>query len=414
MKETEKRSEDIKKEKVDFERRLLKPLRENRLDLHKCEKVLQYIQDMSKDFYQDFNEENCDINLDEIRANNIKTQHALSSYKIKKKEHKLTALEVTIRYAEEERLKAEILNDHLQRQIADYMAPDTTEYMLMKEKHRKLQQSILTWERKAGVAETALKTYGKSWAKQRATLTPVNSAETRARSGGHQIYVKLPDIAEHREISLNQMEKCSLKTQSMLFMEKKLQQQLRQRKDLGKADYEDFYQDFNEENCDINLDEIRANNIKTQHALSSYKDKLQRATSDLTNLHKEIKKKEHKLTALEVTIRYAEEERLKAEILNDHLQRQIADYMAPDTTEYMLMKEKHRKLQQSILIWERKAGVAETALKTYGKSWAKQRATLTPVNSAETRARSGGHQIYVKLPDIAEHREISVNTHVNL
>ncbi|XP_072291370.1 cilia- and flagella-associated protein 263-like [Eucyclogobius newberryi] len=213
---------------------------------------------------------------------------------------------------------------------------------------------------------------------------------------------------------LNQMEKCSLKTQSMQAFEKRLQQQLQQRKDLGKADYEDFFQDVNEQHHDIDLDEVRVNNIKTQHVLSSYKEKLQRAKSELSNLHKVIKAKEHKLARLEETIQSVEEERLKAQILNDDLQCQVAGFKAPDTTEYMLMKEKHRKLQQSILMWERKAGVAEMALKSSSKTWAKQRATITPVNSAATRARSGGQQFSLKLPDIAEHKEISLSQYINV
>ncbi|KAJ0069388.1 hypothetical protein NL108_004218, partial [Boleophthalmus pectinirostris] len=158
---------------------------------------------------------------------------------------------------------------------------------------------------------------------------------------------------------LNQMEKCSLKTQAMRVKEKKLQQQLQQRKDLGKADYEEFFQDFNEEHHDLNLDEVRVNNIKTQHILNSYKYKLQMATSELSNLHREITEKEQKVARLEETIRHAEEENLKAQLLNEHLQSQIADYKAPDSNEYMLIKEKHRKLQHTVLTWERKAGVAE-------------------------------------------------------
>ncbi|CAL9697379.1 unnamed protein product [Knipowitschia caucasica] len=218
---------------------------------------------------------------------------------------------------------------------------------------------------------------------------------------------------------INQMEKCSLKTQSLRVQEKKLQQQLRQRTDLGKADHEEFHQHLNEDHSDMDLDEVRADSIKAQHALSSYKEKLQSATSELSNLLKEIKGKEIKAARLEARLQKAEEERLKEQILNGHLERQISEYEAPGTTEYMLMKEKHRKLQQTILTWERRAGVAEMALK-FSQSWPRHSATFTPVNSAETRAetravnsaetraRTGERNFSLKLPNIAEHKKISL------
>lgn len=45
----------------------------------------------------------------------------------------------------------------------------------------------------------------------------------------------------------------------------------------------------------------------------------------------------------------------------------------------------------------------QMALKTYTKAWNTQKATVSPSYSAEAGARSGGHQIPVKLPYIAEH-----------
>lgn len=53
----------------------------------------------------------------------------------------------------QEHLKSEAVNKHLRRQMTDYQAPDITEYMHVKDKHKKLQQSIRTWERKVGIAE---------------------------------------------------------------------------------------------------------------------------------------------------------------------------------------------------------------------------------------------------------------------
>lgn len=53
----------------------------------------------------------------------------------------------------QERLKAEALKQHLRRQMTDYQAPDIAEYMHVKDRHKKLQQSIHTWERKVGIAQ---------------------------------------------------------------------------------------------------------------------------------------------------------------------------------------------------------------------------------------------------------------------
>lgn len=41
--------------------------------------------------------------------------------------------------------------------MTDYQAPDITEYIHVKDKHKKLQQSIHTWERKVAIAEVKKK-----------------------------------------------------------------------------------------------------------------------------------------------------------------------------------------------------------------------------------------------------------------
>ncbi|XP_022610237.1 coiled-coil domain-containing protein 113 isoform X2 [Seriola dumerili] len=213
LKEAELRLADIRKAKKEFERRLLKPMKDNRLEMKEPEKVLQYFEDKLKEIFQEYNELRIDQNLDELQVNSLKVQRVLSSHKeklqnvtwestelsndITSRKQMLAKIEEEIQHTEKERLKAEALNQHLRRQMSDYQAPDITEYMHVKDKHKKLQQSIHTWERKVGIAEMALKTHTKAWSKQRATLTPANSAVAGARSGEHQIPVKLPYIAEH-------------------------------------------------------------------------------------------------------------------------------------------------------------------------------------------------------------------------
>ncbi|XP_038563135.1 coiled-coil domain-containing protein 113 isoform X2 [Micropterus salmoides] len=202
---------------------------------------------------------------------------------------------------------------------------------------------------------------------------------------------------------ITQLEKLTLKNRALKVHRKKLQQQLQQKKEAGKNEYEDLFQEYSEQRMDKNLEELQVNNLKVQRVLRSHKEKLQNVTLESTELSKDIANRKHMLAKIEEEMQQAEEERLKAEALNQHLRRQMTDYQAPDIIEYIHVKDKHKKLQQSIHTWERKVVVAEMALKTHTKAWSSQRATLTPANSAEAAARSQQRQIPVKLPYIAEH-----------
>ncbi|XP_068459598.1 cilia- and flagella-associated protein 263 isoform X2 [Clinocottus analis] len=199
-----------------------------------------------------------------------------------------------------------------------------------------------------------------------------------------------------------QLEKLILKNQTLKAHEKKLQQQLQQKKEMGKAEYEDVFQGYNEQIIDQNLDELQVNHSKVLRVLSTHKEKLQSVTLEAAELSNDITNRKQLLEKIEAKIQQAEQERLTAEAFNQHLRRQMSDYQAPDVTEYMLVKDKHKKLQRSIRIWERKFGVAEMALKSHSAAWSTQRATLTPADGAEATARTGGNQIPVKLPRIAE------------
>ncbi|XP_030281698.1 cilia- and flagella-associated protein 263 [Sparus aurata] len=204
-----------------------------------------------------------------------------------------------------------------------------------------------------------------------------------------------------------QSEKYNLKNHALKVHEKKLQQQLQQRrteKDTGAAEFKDVFQDFSAQRIHQNLDELQVNNLKVQLVLSSHKDKLQNVTRESAELSSDISNRKQMLAKIEEEIQRAEEERLKAEALKQHLRRQMTDYQAPDIAEYMHVKDRHKKLQQSIHTWERKVGIAQMALRSQAKARSTQRATLTPANSAEAGARSKERQISVKLPYIAEHR----------
>ncbi|KAK5928363.1 hypothetical protein CgunFtcFv8_013431 [Champsocephalus gunnari] len=201
---------------------------------------------------------------------------------------------------------------------------------------------------------------------------------------------------------VTQVEKLTRKNHALKVYEKKLQQQLQQKKETGKAEYE-IFQEYSEQRIDKNRDELQVNNLKVQRVLSSHKEKLQSVTRESTELSDDITKKKQMLAKLEEEIVRAEEERLKAEALNQHLRRQMTDYQAPGITEYMQVKGKHKKLQQSIHTLDRTIGIAEMALKTRSTVRSAQRASLPAVCRAEAGARPAEQHIPVKLPHIAEH-----------
>ncbi|XP_041852623.1 coiled-coil domain-containing protein 113 isoform X3 [Melanotaenia boesemani] len=205
------------------------------------------------------------------------------------------------------------------------------------------------------------------------------------------------------KFKVTQLEKFNLKNQTLRAQEKKLLQQIKQKKEMGKAEYEVFFQEYSEPINNQNLDELQMNSIKVQQMLRSHKEKLQAVALELMDLTTEITNRNQMLDKLEEEIQHAEKGRLKAETLNQHLRKQLADYEAPDIIEYVQAKDKHKRLQQSIHTWERKVGIAEMALKTHTREWSKYRATLTPASSGMSGTRSGEHQIPVKLPNIAKH-----------
>uniref|UniRef100_A0A669ER27 Cilia- and flagella-associated protein 263 n=1 Tax=Oreochromis niloticus TaxID=8128 RepID=A0A669ER27_ORENI len=176
MKEAELRLADIRKAKNDFERRLVKPTKDNTLEMKEPEKVLQYIEDKLK------------VTKLVFLTKHVTLMSAELSNDIVKVRQMLAKIEEELQHAEKEHSAAEALTHKLRRQLGDYQAPDITEYMHVKDKYKKLKQSIHTWERKVGIAEMAFKTHTKVWNKQVGTS-----------SGEHQIPIKLPQIAEHNQ-----------------------------------------------------------------------------------------------------------------------------------------------------------------------------------------------------------------------
>ncbi|XP_056272891.1 coiled-coil domain-containing protein 113 isoform X2 [Pseudoliparis swirei] len=172
---------------------------------------------------------------------------------------------------------------------------------------------------------------------------------------------------------VTQLETFMLKNQTLKAHEKKLQQQLQQKKEMGKAEYEDIFQGYSEQRIDKTLAELQENNSKVLCVLGKHKEKLHRVTLEAAELSDDLAKKKQLLEKIEAKMQHAEEERLKAEALNQRLRRQMADYQAPDVADYMLAKDKHKKLQRSIHAWERKFGVAELAGRSLSRAASTQR-----------------------------------------
>uniref|UniRef100_A0A3B4GYF2 Cilia- and flagella-associated protein 263 n=1 Tax=Pundamilia nyererei TaxID=303518 RepID=A0A3B4GYF2_9CICH len=197
MKEAELRLADVRKAKNDFERRLVKPTKDNTLEMKEPEKVLQYIEDKLKvtklfegsacsQLTQGNSLEICQMVFLQEKLQSVTLMSAELSNDIAKVRQMLAKIEEELEHAEKEHSAAEALKHKLRRQLRDYQAPDITEYVHVKDKYKKLKQSIHTWERKVGIAEMAFKTHTKVWNKQVGTS-----------SGEHQIPIKLPHIAAH-------------------------------------------------------------------------------------------------------------------------------------------------------------------------------------------------------------------------
>ncbi|KAL6107047.1 ccdc113 [Pungitius sinensis] len=204
---------------------------------------------------------------------------------------------------------------------------------------------------------------------------------------------------------VTQMEKFNLKSRTLQTYKKKLQQQLQQKKEAGKAEYEDFFQEYHEQQINNSLEELTVNNSKALRVLGSHKEKLQSVTAEAAQLSDDIANRKQLLVKMEEKLQHAEEERCKAEALNKHLRRQMRDYQAPDIPEYMHVKDKHKKLQRSIRTWERTSGITELALKTDSKARSTQSTTLTPAGRAGAGNQTGEQHVSLKLPHIAENNK---------
>ncbi|XP_077424051.1 cilia- and flagella-associated protein 263 isoform X1 [Vanacampus margaritifer] len=236
IKEIELQRADIRKDKNDFEHRLLKPMKmserkEPEKVLHdirskssQCDKLklkiqglkarekrlqlqLQEKRELSKAGLEDVFLESSEttIDLEELQVKHSQAQRALNSHKeklqrmtqesaqlssdITKRKEVLEKIEEDILRAEQERSKAEAQNKQLLHQMSTYQAPDVAQYMHVKYEHKMLQRSVHTWQRKVGIAEMTSKS--KFWSQRGGSSVKSDDAGTADNQ------VKLPYIAQH-------------------------------------------------------------------------------------------------------------------------------------------------------------------------------------------------------------------------
>ncbi|XP_048371247.1 coiled-coil domain-containing protein 113 isoform X2 [Sphaerodactylus townsendi] len=193
-------------------------------------------------------------------------------------------------------------------------------------------------------------------------------------------------------------EKIRLKNDSLKVQKKKMQMQLKQKEELGEALHEVDFQQLKIENAQF-LEKIEERNqdlLRQKmtvgsglHILNSYKRKLQTATAVAARLVKDITQRKESLEKIDREFIVVEKERIKAEVLNKKLRKQLAYYKVPPVLDYVHEKIAVHELDNIIKIWERKVEIAQMALLSYRSVWQK--------------ARMASHQLQTFLPGQVAH-----------
>ncbi|XP_009317146.1 PREDICTED: coiled-coil domain-containing protein 113 [Pygoscelis adeliae] len=173
-------------------------------------------------------------------------------------------------------------------------------------------------------------------------------------------------------------EKLRLKNYLLKGYKKKLQQQLRQKEQMGEtlrevrlqqlqvrnAQYQEKIDEKNQE-----LLQLKLTSGKTVQVLNFYKRKLQNAMETSTSLMKDISQRKELLEKVEREAALVEEQRAEAESVNRQLRKQLSDYGVPPVLGYVQKKMAVTDLENSLKAWERKVAVAEMSLQRYRRAW---------------------------------------------
>ncbi|CAL8369195.1 unnamed protein product [Gadus morhua 'NCC'] len=137
-----------------------------------------------------------------------------------------------------------------------------------------------------------------------------------------------------------------------------------------------------------------------QRNLSSYKNKLQNATLESEELSRDITKRQETLAKIEEETQRVEKECAKEKALCERLRFQLDDCSVPDVMEYIQVKDRHKRLQRTFHVWERKVELSERALRSYTKAWKREKADVASVDHTEARASPGHPMAVLRLPKI--------------
>ncbi|XP_071900009.1 cilia- and flagella-associated protein 263 isoform X4 [Anas platyrhynchos] len=173
-------------------------------------------------------------------------------------------------------------------------------------------------------------------------------------------------------------EKLRLENSFLKGYKKKLQQQLRQKEQMGdtlrgvhsqqlqvtKEQYEEKIEQKNEE-----LQQLKLTLGKTVQILNFRKKKLQNTMETSTSLMKDISQRMELLEKIERETTLVEEQRAKAKSLDRWLQKQLSDYSTPPVMSYVQTAMAVTDLEKSIKAWQRRAEIAEMTLQGYRRAW---------------------------------------------
>ncbi|CAL8298993.1 unnamed protein product [Merluccius merluccius] len=257
MEEAELRLSEIRRERFEFERDVVKPLVEKKGQMD-AEKVLRYIEHGIKrkgaqveklclnnqkskahcrklqlqlkqknHTDEDLNE----VNLEQLMIENSQHQEktakrkqellrlkqldasarkSLNTYKnnlqdatreseelsrdITKRQETLANIEEETQHVEKQCAKEKALCERLRRQLNECSAPDVMEYIRVMDRRKRLQRTVHAWERKVEISEMAWKSYTNAWKREKADSAGVNNTEAGVRPGNRAAVLRLPKI----------------------------------------------------------------------------------------------------------------------------------------------------------------------------------------------------------------------------
>ncbi|NXS95587.1 CC113 protein, partial [Jacana jacana] len=165
-------------------------------------------------------------------------------------------------------------------------------------------------------------------------------------------------------------EKLYLKSYLLKGYKKKLQQQHKQKEQIGETRCEVRLQELQVRNaqCQEKIDEknqellqLKLTSGKTVQDLNFYKRKLQDAMEISMSLMKDISQRKELLEKIEREAALVEKQRAEAESMNQQLWKQLSDYSVPPVLSYVQRKMSVTELENNLKGWERKVAVAKVS-----------------------------------------------------